>query len=118
MFTLCRFQNYVLVTILWMCIHSVRSCDELVHICVQLRTNNYQHVPTKKIGWRTYCVQCTCIRAFTRSSQVRHKSATSRNIVSRVDLQKASQKDRKTKRRFQTKISLTEFFLRLINNYG
>jgi hypothetical protein len=55
-------------------VYSLRFCDDIVlstpiNIWVQLRTNNYQHVPTKKIGLRTYCV---C--AFTRSSHVRHNS--------------------------------------------
>jgi hypothetical protein len=45
-----------------------------------LRTNNYQHVPTKKIGLRTYCVH-----VYVRSPD-RPKFATSRNIVSRASI--------------------------------
>jgi hypothetical protein len=75
MFALCNLVN----------VYSLRSYDELVlstpiNIWRQLRTNNYQHLSTKKIGLRTYCVH-----VYVRS-QDSHKLATSRNIVSRVSI--------------------------------
>jgi hypothetical protein len=93
MFALYRSQNYVLVNV-----YSLHSCDEHllstpINICVQLRTNNYQHVPAKKIGLYTcihvyvymhvYVYTCIRVHVYVRS-QDRHKFDTSQNIVSRV----------------------------------
>jgi hypothetical protein len=81
MFALCRSQNYVLVTILWMCTPSVlvnvvmnlSSAPQLTHKYLCTVENEQLPTCTHKKD-RLENVLCTCVRAFTRSSQVRHKS--------------------------------------------